>query len=132
MTNGRANRLGRYVRARRDELGLTQEGLAERSGLSANYLARLERGEMRNPRRATLEALAEALEVDVADLVSPPAPPEPGSALERFLASELAQNVTPDEIEKLQRIVHVLGPEPTAGTYLRILDLIRTTKSPHE
>lgn len=127
MKNRKAILRGRYVRARRDQLGLTQEGLAERAGLSANYLARLERGEMRNPKHATLEALAAALGVDVATLLSPPEPPEPGSPLERFLASGLAGDVTPEEVEKLQRIAHVLGPAPTAGTYLRILDLIRSS-----
>lgn len=132
MTSHRRKReptpLGAYVRARRDELGLTQEALAERAGLSSTYIAMLERGEKRNPKRSTLRQLSEALEVEEATLLSPPAPPRPGGALERFLASGLAGEVTPEEIAKLQQMERILGPEPTQGTYLRALDLIRSAK----
>jgi len=39
----------------------TQEGLAEKSGLSSRSVAGLERGEVRRPRRKTVESLADAL-----------------------------------------------------------------------
>lgn len=121
--------LGAYVRARRDELGFTQESLAAAAGLSVTYIAMMERGEQKNPRRTTLLALAKALDVDEATLLSPPAPPKPGSALERFLASGLGGDVTEDETAKLQQMETVLGPEPTMGTYLRALDLLRSIRS---
>ena len=50
--------------------GWTQEELAERSGLSQQYLSDLERGK-RNPTVVTLFELAQALEVCHVDLVKP-------------------------------------------------------------
>ena len=40
-----AKRLGAAVRQRRTRLTLTQEELAERAGLSKNYIGNIERGE---------------------------------------------------------------------------------------
>lgn len=57
------------VRARRNALGLTQDQLAERAGLSTNYIARLEIG-LRTPSMATLKSLARALDVQIADLLA--------------------------------------------------------------
>ena len=39
-----ATQIGEIIRTRRDELGLTQEQLAERIGKSAGYIGQLERG----------------------------------------------------------------------------------------
>lgn len=54
----------------RKEKGLTQEELAERSGLNQQYLSGLERGQ-RNPTILTVYELAIALEVSHLDLLSP-------------------------------------------------------------
>lgn len=54
----------------RTRLGLTQEQLAERSGLSQQYLSGLERGK-RNPTVLTLYEQAVALNVQPADLLQP-------------------------------------------------------------
>lgn len=60
--------LGDRVRARRLELGLSQEALAARAGLHRTYAGSLERGE-RNVGLANLAALADALDVDLGDLL---------------------------------------------------------------
>ncbi|GIG63193.1 hypothetical protein Lfu02_75650 [Longispora fulva] len=52
---------GELLRAHRHEAGLTQEGLAERSSLSAQAIGSLERGDRRFPRRETVLRLARAL-----------------------------------------------------------------------
>ena len=52
--------LGRNVRARRKQLGLSQEELAFRAGMKRSYLSDLERG-ARNPSVRALGRLAEAL-----------------------------------------------------------------------
>ena len=52
----------------RKERGLTQEALAEKSGLSQQYISGLESGQ-RNPTIVTLYELANALEVSHVDLV---------------------------------------------------------------
>jgi transcriptional regulator with XRE-family HTH domain len=60
-------RFGDAVRARRDELGLTQEELAHRAGIHRTYLSDVERG-ARNVSLVNIEALAAALGVPMAEL----------------------------------------------------------------
>lgn len=52
--------LGKNLRAARQGLGLTQEEVAERSGVQAGEISRIERG-LRDPKVSTLEKLASAL-----------------------------------------------------------------------
>jgi transcriptional regulator with XRE-family HTH domain len=56
------------IKERRNALGLSQEKLAERAGLSSNFLARVEMGE-KTPSVRTLVQLAKALEVRVFELL---------------------------------------------------------------
>lgn len=58
------------VRQRRVELGLSQEKLAELSGLDRTYISGIERG-VRNPTLSTAERVAQALGVPLAWLVTP-------------------------------------------------------------
>ena len=58
----------RQVRALRARLGLTQQGLAEASGLSVSQVSRIERGN-HAPHRSTIERLTAALGVDPARLL---------------------------------------------------------------
>jgi transcriptional regulator with XRE-family HTH domain len=54
--------LGKNLRAARKKLGLTQEQVAERSGVQAGEVSRIERGK-RDPQISTLEKLAAAVEL---------------------------------------------------------------------
>lgn len=54
--------LGKNLRATRQKLGLTQEELAQRSGVQAGEISRIERGK-RDPQISTVEKLARALEL---------------------------------------------------------------------
>ena len=63
-----AHLFGQRVRDRRLALGMSQEGLAERSGLHRTYIGSLERGE-RNVALLNIVRLASALELDPAELV---------------------------------------------------------------
>lgn len=49
--------------------GLTQEALSARSGVERSHLAKIERGEVGEPRPATLLRLAQALGVEPIDLL---------------------------------------------------------------
>lgn len=58
------------LRALRHEAGLTQDVLAEKAGLSVTMVQNLERpSDGGNPRLTTLFALADALKVDVSQLL---------------------------------------------------------------
>lgn len=64
--------VGANVARIRQEKGLTQEQLQDRSGFSQQYISGLERGR-RNPTILTLNELAQALGVSHVDLIIPPA-----------------------------------------------------------
>lgn len=80
-----AEQMGRRVQERRHELGLTQEQLAERTGISRNQIQNIEnnRNNTKHPesgkpgpanaRLDTVFLLADALEVSVAYLIDPEA-----------------------------------------------------------
>ena len=61
--------LGQRVRTERHRIGLTQERLAERVGLSPNFIAHLERGS-RGASLDTIVTLARAFRVPVRTLFS--------------------------------------------------------------
>lgn len=54
--------LGKNLRAARKKLDLTQEQVAERSGVQAGEVSRIERG-LRDPQVSTVEKLAAAVQV---------------------------------------------------------------------
>ncbi len=67
-------------------VGLTQEKLAERAGLSANFLAQLEISD-KTPSLRTLVALARALEAEVSDLLASSAQGRWNDEAQNFLHS---------------------------------------------
>lgn len=60
--------LGKNLRTARQNLGLTQEEVAERSGVQAGEISRIERG-LRDPKVSTLEKIARALELPAGRLL---------------------------------------------------------------
>ena len=61
---------GSTIRRRREALGLTLEQLAERAGLSPNYVGTVENGR-RDPSLSTVYALAKGLRVPPGELLGP-------------------------------------------------------------
>jgi transcriptional regulator with XRE-family HTH domain len=59
--------LGRALRARRTEQGVSQEELSLATGVHRNYIGGIERGE-RSPTVTTIAKLADALDVAMSDL----------------------------------------------------------------
>ena len=59
---------GSAVRARRNAAGISQEKLAERSGLHPTYVSMIERG-VRNPTLEVASRIAKALKVGLAPLI---------------------------------------------------------------
>jgi len=60
--------LGKYLRQRREELGLSLRQLASMVGTHASYLGRLETGAYRRPPFEYLPRIAAALKISYADL----------------------------------------------------------------
>ena len=58
---------GRVIEDRRHDLGLTQEMVAKKVGVKANYIGYLERG-MRHPSQKVVERLSGALKLDPQEL----------------------------------------------------------------
>lgn len=61
--------LGQRIRARRQKLGMSQEGLAHEAGLDRSYVGRIERGE-HNLTFVSLVRIARAVGCDVATLTA--------------------------------------------------------------
>src|SRR5579875_2095494 len=61
MVTRHTTTLGTLLRRHRLEVGLTQEALAERAGVSPRVISEIERGGRHLPRRDTVALLAEAL-----------------------------------------------------------------------
>lgn len=70
VNTGTGLTFGDLLRRHRDAVGLTQEDLAESTGLTPQAISLLERGERRRPHRYTVQKLAEALELEGEDLAS--------------------------------------------------------------
>ncbi len=62
-------RLGRMLKTRREEKGLTQVALAKRARVTQTYIAKLESGDKKNPSLEILQRLAKALGVPVTELL---------------------------------------------------------------
>lgn len=60
--------LGRVIRRERQERNLTIKELGEKAGLSEIYVGEIERGQ-KYPSSRVLESLAQALDLDIADLL---------------------------------------------------------------
>jgi transcriptional regulator with XRE-family HTH domain len=76
IANTISKRVGRAVKARREELRLTLRALASRSGISSSMISDIERG-AKSPTISTLLELAVALEVPVAALADMATPVSP-------------------------------------------------------
>ena len=63
--------VGKIIREKRIEMGLTQDALAEKMGVSQSHIGRIESGAVRNPRRETLIKFQETLGFDLSEYLPP-------------------------------------------------------------
>jgi transcriptional regulator with XRE-family HTH domain len=121
---------GRVIEERRHALGLTQEMVAKKVNVKANYIGYLERG-MRHPSQKVVEKLSTALKLDPQDLYllanprvrtllgKPKAAPSGGaSVLQQLLrdsALQQKQGVTSAERTALAQLVQAEKSGSMAG-----------------
>lgn len=90
------NIIGRRIREIRAWRKLSQGTVAGLAGLSQGYLSKIESGERRVDKRATLEALAAALNVAPSELAATPFPPRDDAAAESRAAVGLIEAAIAD------------------------------------
>lgn len=94
--------IGERIKTVRKGLHLTQDQLAEKSGLSSNYIGQLERGE-RSPSLKTLSRIARSLGVDADYLVK-----VPQSDIETKLREIRRLTRTPENLDKVVKIARII------------------------
>jgi transcriptional regulator with XRE-family HTH domain len=97
-------RFGGLVKAHRGRLGLTQEALAERAGISTDMVSKIEGGAS-GARFGVITQLAEALGVDPAELFTPDLP---NGQLQRSTLTEITirlANLGDSELKWLKDIL---------------------------
>lgn len=104
------------VKAVREQRRLSKAELAERSGLAASYLSRLEAGDYRSPSIETLTAVAEGLEMDPRDLlVLGGYVPEEESSAGLALAQDEISRTAQDAIRRIAEIAQAATEETKGG-----------------
>lgn len=76
--------VGKIIREKRIEAGLSQDKLADIIGVSQSHIAAIERGAIKTPRRETLIKFQEALGFDLTEYMPPPETEERAQA--RYLS----------------------------------------------
>lgn len=109
MDNVRA-RFGSALRACRHRRRLTQEQLAERSGLSYKFIGEVERG-VGNPTLETIASLAQALDVGMADLLADPSLNPAAGVSYRFSPRQI--QAVREAAASLDALVEDLGDPPS-------------------
>ena len=105
---------GELLRRYRASAGLSQEALAEQTGLSVDAVGLLERGARRRPQRHTLDVLADTLALEGEErerflaAAREPAPPNQRAPVDR-----IPRSLTPilGRVRELQEIATLLGGE---------------------
>jgi transcriptional regulator with XRE-family HTH domain len=120
-----AMQVGRVVKARRQELGLTLRALAARSGISSSMISDVERG-AKSPTISTLAVLAEALGVPIAAILD--SEPEAARRIHVQRGSERQAVVDPAGGARRERFGPVLAGSKVE--FLRYAVPPRTTAGP--
>lgn len=112
-------RFGRLVAANRKRKGWTQQQLAEHSGVSHDMINRIERG-VAAARFPNIGRLAQALEIDPAELFTPDLPT--GAKKSQVLNNLVARlSALPDhDLEWIDRLLDVALKPRVTGTKTRV------------
>lgn len=100
-------RFGRLVAVHRERAGLTQERLADATGLSTNMIGRIERGQS-GARFGSIEKLASVLKVDVAEFFTSEIPNGGIRSKEFAEVSARLAGLTPRELNWIKELLDVV------------------------
>ena len=109
--------LGRFIAKARKAAGLSQEGLAEKAGVSGSTILRLERGEFGRPDPEKLQRIARALDVDAEDLFALARYVAPGGlpAFGPYLRAKFGGELPPKARKDLEKYFEQLREEHGEG-----------------
>lgn len=101
------NYIGSKIRSARKSRGLTQENLAEKSGLQYTYIGGIERGE-RNISLHTLEKIIKGLDVTLIELFNEQIPSHKHESKDMILASihDLLINMDEEELVAMRKMLY--------------------------
>lgn len=109
--------VGRKIYGRRKSLGLEQDEVASKAGMSRPYISRLERGAVPNPKLVDLAQVAGALGTSVADLISEPT----GDTTTETFRREAQRLLGADNGVALERVAQKLRSKRDAATILSVV-----------
>lgn len=102
------NRIGKRIQRCREERGMKQEELAERTGLSSSYMSAIERG-VKIPRLETFVRIANALEVTSDMLLSDVL--DRGAEIKASAFIDIMKELAPKEQDRIFHVIEVLVKE---------------------
>jgi transcriptional regulator with XRE-family HTH domain len=108
MDQLQARDLGRRLRERRQQIGLSTRELAERASTTHATVVRLEQGAFNEPRPDKLQAVALALGINVADIFELAAYTVPTELLMPYLRAQ-HRNLPPAALAELQHYAEQLA-----------------------
>ena len=97
--------LAERVRERRQQAGLSQDALAEKSGLSMAYISEIER-KATNPSLTTLAKLAEGLGLSVAELLDQEDYLDSGERTKELIQRSL-DSLNPDQLKIVLALIRM-------------------------
>jgi transcriptional regulator with XRE-family HTH domain len=115
--------MGRRIVARRVELRLDQEQLAERASLSRPYISRLERGLVPNPKLIDLESVAAGLDWSIMELVRTADTDHPSGQLGQCAA--ILEAIAGPEVGRLVAEAVQRYPDMTPGQRTFLVEALR-------
>ena len=136
--------IGDRIREVRKAVGLTQEDVARRAGLTLKAVGELERSEVQDPHISSLAKISRALGVEVADLLREPVPflgeaPETGQPEDKAPEPRQREDAAPAELGvpmpgtsgHAWRVQITEGNEPTRVeiTKTSFFELMRSVKA---
>ena len=108
MNPRQAKALGKLLKGQRAALGLSTRTLAERADVDMATIVRLEQGAFAEPRTDKLRAIAEALDLSVAEVFAKADYTVPSEMLVPYLRTK-HRDLPPEAISELERYAAKLG-----------------------